>query len=70
MKNNNNLVLFSGRSSTVLAENIAYNLGIPLGKANNKPFPNGEMSIKIDTNVRNKDVFIINSICRLQNPNT
>jgi ribose-phosphate pyrophosphokinase len=67
---NNNLVLFAGRSSELLADDIAYNLGIPLGKANNKPFPNGEMSIKIDTNVRNKDVFIVNSICRLRNPDT
>src|SRR5436853_2685163 len=57
------LKLFSGRSHVALAEEIASCLGVPLGDANLKTFPNGELHCKFDENIRGSDVFIIQSHC-------
>jgi len=57
------LKLFSGRSHVALAEEIADCLGVPLGDANLKEFPNGEIHCKFNENIRGSDVFIIQSHC-------
>ena len=57
------LKIFSGRSHVALAEEIADCLGVPLGSANLKEFPNGEIHCKFDENIRGSDVFIIQSHC-------
>jgi ribose-phosphate pyrophosphokinase len=55
--------LFSGNSNTPLAEAVANYLGVPLGKAAVKKFNDGEISIQIGQNVRNKEVFILQPTC-------
>jgi ribose-phosphate pyrophosphokinase len=55
--------VFSGNANLPLAQKIVDFLGVPLGKASVKMFNDGEISIQIDQNVRNKEVYIIQSTC-------
>lgn len=58
------LAVFAGSASTHLAEQVVRYLDIPIGKADCTPHRNGEAMVKISTNVRSKDVFVIQSVCR------
>jgi ribose-phosphate pyrophosphokinase len=53
------LELFSGRSHPQLAEEIAGHLGIELGQANLREFPDGQLHCRFDTSIRGADVFVI-----------
>tara|TARA_B100000959_G_scaffold246780_1_gene272571 strand:+ start:25 stop:960 length:936 start_codon:yes stop_codon:yes gene_type:complete len=53
--------IFSGNSNKSLAEDICKYLGISLGKLDIKKFSDGELSIAFEENIRNEDVFIIQS---------
>ncbi len=53
------LKLLSGTANRGLAEEIARNLGIELCKVNLGRFADGEISVRIDENVRGNDVFIV-----------
>ncbi|HID95185.1 MAG TPA: ribose-phosphate pyrophosphokinase [Candidatus Latescibacteria bacterium] len=55
------LKLFSGNANRPLAEEIAGYLGLELSSASVGKFSDGEISVKIDENIRGKDVFIIQS---------
>jgi ribose-phosphate pyrophosphokinase len=55
--------LYSGRSHPALAEDIAGHLGVPLGEANVRDFPNGEIHCRFGENIRGADVFIIQTHC-------
>lgn len=57
----NNLKLISGTSNISLAENIANNLEMSLAEVENKKFANGELFFKIKDNVRNHNVYFINT---------
>jgi ribose-phosphate pyrophosphokinase len=63
------MVIFSGNSNKKLADKIGKALGVKLGKANISHFSDGEVSVKIEENVRGKDVFIIQSTCPPVNEN-
>src|SRR5437763_4789813 len=54
MNHNNRLKVFSGRANVPLAEKIARCLGDPLGKANLDHFPDGEISVRIEEDVRGR----------------
>ncbi|MEA3328841.1 MAG: ribose-phosphate pyrophosphokinase [Candidatus Omnitrophota bacterium] len=56
------LTVFSGNASKDLAEGIAKYLKLTLGRVNAGRFSDGEISIKIEENVREKDIFVIQSI--------
>ncbi len=58
-KSQDKLKIFSGRANKPLAESIAKNLGVPLGNLNLGNFPDGETSVRIDEDVRGRDVFIV-----------
>ena len=64
-----NLRLFGGRANRPLAEAIGEYLGKPLGKATIRPFPDGELFIRLDEDVRGKDVFVIQPTCTPANDN-
>jgi len=64
--NDRGIMLFTGNSNVPLANAIASNLQISLGKAEVGKFSNGETSVTIMESVRDNDVFIIQSTC---NPN-
>jgi ribose-phosphate pyrophosphokinase len=59
----NNLMVFTGNANPDLAENIAKNIGLPLGYASISKFSDGEVSVELNENVRGKDVFVIQPTC-------
>jgi ribose-phosphate pyrophosphokinase len=61
--------IFSGNSNPVLAGRIADYLGMGLGAAEITHFPDGEIFVKIMENIRGRDVFIVQSICKPPNEN-
>jgi len=65
----NPLKIFSGSANRPLAEAIAKHLKTPLGKATLTPFPDGETFVKINEDVRGRDIFIIQPTCAPQNDN-
>ncbi|MCH9630934.1 MAG: Ribose-phosphate pyrophosphokinase [Chlamydiia bacterium] len=67
MDNKKPCMLFCGRSHPKLAEEIAGNLKVELGKVHIEDFPDGEIGIQIKENVRGRDVFIVQSIARRPN---
>jgi ribose-phosphate pyrophosphokinase len=66
---NGNLKIFSGRAHPELAKKVSNYLGLPLGRAVMGNFPDGEISCKIDEDVRGRDVFIIQPTCPPVNEN-
>ena len=58
---NENVKIISGNSNLPLTRKICEYLGIPLCDAEIKKFSDGEVSVKINENIRGKDVFIIQS---------
>ena len=57
------LVLFSGNGNRPLSEAISKKLGLRLGDAKVERFSDGEISVKIEENVRGMDVFLIQPTC-------
>lgn len=53
------LVLLSGRANPALAGEIARYLGVTLGAVELGNFPDGEISVRLNQNVRGCDVFLI-----------
>jgi len=60
------IVLFSGNSNQQLAQEIADHLDLELGSATVAKFNDGEINIQLHTNVRQKDIFIIQSTCHTE----
>jgi ribose-phosphate pyrophosphokinase len=59
----NSMKLFAGRAHPALAKRICEYLGLPLGRAVMGNFPDGEISCKIDEDVRGRDVFLLQPTC-------
>ena len=57
------LKIFSGSSHRRLAEDICYYLDVPLGRSRHVKFSNQNMMIQIMENVRECDVFVIQTSC-------
>ena len=53
--------VFTGRSNPEFAEGIVDYLGISLGKIDIQEFSDGEIWVAFDENIRNEDVFIVQS---------
>lgn len=53
------MLLMSGTANRPLAEEVASHLGQPLCQVTSKRFSDGEIFVKIDENVRGRDVFLI-----------
>lgn len=69
MNHNNKLKVFSGRANIPLAEKIAQCLGDSLGKITLANFPDGEISVRIEEDVRGRDVFVVQPTCPPVNEN-
>ncbi|CAN5707436.1 ribose-phosphate diphosphokinase [soil metagenome] len=63
MKEDQNLLIFSGNANKPLALAVCRELGIRLGKALVSTFSDGEAQVEIEENVRRQDVFVIQSTC-------
>jgi ribose-phosphate pyrophosphokinase len=59
--------IFSGSSNPDLTERIAAYVNMPLGKIRIRQFPDGETCVKIEENIRGRDVFVVQSICKPPN---
>jgi ribose-phosphate pyrophosphokinase len=55
------MLLLSGSANRPLAEELAQHVGQPLCRVTIKRFADGELFVKIDENVRGRDVYIIQS---------
>ncbi len=58
---------FSGRAHPKLAEAVAKDLGITMGRLEIETFPDGETSVRVAENVRGKTVFILQSVVHKPN---
>ena len=61
--------IFTGNAYPKAAEDIAKNLGLPLGKCTVGHFSDGEVSVSLEESVRGSDVFIIQTTCNPVNDN-
>ena len=69
MSTTSNMMVFTGNANPVLAQEVASNLGIPLGRADVGRFSDGEIMLEILENVRGRDVFVLQSTCHPNNDN-
>jgi ribose-phosphate pyrophosphokinase len=53
--------IFAGNSNVPLAQEICETLGVPLARAEVRPFSDGEIMVEIEENVRGCDVFVLQS---------
>jgi ribose-phosphate pyrophosphokinase len=65
----NDLKIFSGRANEDLARRICAYLGLPVGEISIGNFPDGEISCKVDEDVRGRDVFLVQPTCPPVNEN-
>jgi ribose-phosphate pyrophosphokinase len=57
------LKIFAGNSNLPLANKIVEYLGMNLGQGRITLFPDGEIQVKVDEDVRGADVYVIQSTC-------
>lgn len=65
----NDYVIFSGNSNPGLVNKICRYLDVQPGATKINTFSDGEVQIEIETNVRLRDLFIVQSTCRPVNDN-
>jgi ribose-phosphate pyrophosphokinase len=63
------LKVFCGRSSRALAETMCCQMGVELGNAHTNVFPDGEVIVKLDEDVRGRDCYVVLSTCEPVNDN-
>jgi ribose-phosphate pyrophosphokinase len=63
------LKVFAGRHSIELAQRVCRHLDIPLGQARTEEFPDGELIVKLEEDVRGRDCFVLISTCQPVNDN-
>jgi len=61
--------VFSGRANPELAKKVCDYLEVPLGRITMGNFPDGEISCKIEEDVRGRDVFLVQPTCPPVNDN-
>jgi ribose-phosphate pyrophosphokinase len=61
--------IFTGSAHRDLAERICACIGVPLGDATVSSFPDGETYVKINENIRGRDVYIVQPTCPPTNQN-
>ena len=57
------LKVFTGSAHPALAQDICNHLGIPLGRSKTHRFSNENLKVRIEDNVRDADVFVIQPSC-------
>jgi len=65
----NHLKIFSGNANPALAKKICEHLSIQLGNAYVGRFPDGEIDLKVNEDVRGADVFLVQPTCPPVNEN-
>jgi ribose-phosphate pyrophosphokinase len=57
------LMVFAGNANIKLANDIARELGVPMGKAVVDRFSDGEVAVEIMENIRGRDIYLIQPTC-------
>jgi ribose-phosphate pyrophosphokinase len=57
------LKLFTGRANPQLAQKICDYLQIPLGRGRTELFPDGELMVKVEEDVRGRDCYVVQPTC-------
>ncbi|MCC6284687.1 MAG: ribose-phosphate pyrophosphokinase [Phycisphaerales bacterium] len=65
----NGFKVFAGRHSKELAQRVCTRLKVPLGDAKSFVFPDGELLVKLDEDVRGRDCYVVLSTCEPVNDN-
>ncbi len=63
------LKIFAGSSGRQLTRAMCDHLGLPVGQAQISVFPDGEILVKLDEDVRGRDCFVVQSTCEPVNQN-
>mgnify|MGYP002622281572 CR=1 FL=1 len=63
------LKIFAGRNNIDLAQRICGHLDLPLGAARTDVFPDGELIVRLNEDVRGRDCFVVLSTCHPINDN-
>ena len=58
------LKIFAGRSGRELATSMCDHLELSMGKSTSSVFPDGEIFVKLDEDVRGRDCFVVQSTCQ------
>jgi len=61
--------VFGGQGNRPLAQKICDYLGVPMAAAKSATFPDGELLVKVEEDIRGRDVFIIQPSCEPVNEN-
>ncbi len=59
----NNLRVFAARANPNLAKKICEYLQIPLGRGKTELFPDGEVIVRVDEDVRGRDCYVVQPTC-------
>ncbi len=65
----NGMVIFGGSASVDLADSVCKYLELKRGRATTSLFPDGEMLVKLEEDVRGKDCFVVQATCPPVNDN-
>ncbi|MBX3354051.1 MAG: ribose-phosphate pyrophosphokinase [Phycisphaeraceae bacterium] len=65
----NSLKIFAGRNSKELAQRVCEAIDLPLGHASTEAFPDGELIVRVEEDVRGRDCFVVLSTCAPVNEN-
>ena len=63
MKEDRNILIFSGNANRPLTQAVCRQLGARQGKALVSKFSDGEVQVEIEENVRRQEVFVLQSTC-------
>ncbi|GMV25034.1 MAG: hypothetical protein AMXMBFR58_10650 [Phycisphaerae bacterium] len=63
------LKIFAGRSAVHLTHRICEHLLLPVGMSRTQSFPDGEILVKVEEDVRGRDCFVVCSTCQPVNDN-
>ncbi|MGB3609862.1 MAG: ribose-phosphate pyrophosphokinase [Cellvibrio sp.] len=63
------MMVFTGNANPELAQRIVNQLGIQLGDVSVSQFSDGEVAVELLTNVRGRDVFVVQPTCAPTNDN-
>ncbi|MGN6506554.1 MAG: ribose-phosphate diphosphokinase [Tepidisphaeraceae bacterium] len=55
--------LFTGRANPDLAQKVCDHLGIPMGRGRTELFPDGELLVKVEEDVRGRDCYVFQPTC-------
>lgn len=65
----NSLKIFAGRHSMELARRVCDHLDLPVGASRSESFPDGELIVKLEEDVRGRDCYVLLSTCAPVNDN-